>query len=91
VICDESVSALDVSVQAEVLNLLKELQQEFNLTYIFISHDLGVVRFMSDRILVMNRGRIEEIGTAHEIVNSPSSQYTRRLIESIPKSLTVSG
>ncbi|MEG3437556.1 ABC transporter ATP-binding protein [Pannus brasiliensis CCIBt3594] len=91
IICDESVSALDVSVQAEVLNLLKELQQEFNLTYIFISHDLSVVRFMSDRIMVMNKGRIEEIGTANEIINSPESAYTRKLINSIPKPLTVAG
>lgn len=91
IICDESVSALDVSVQAEVLNLLKELQQEFNLTYIFISHDLSVVRFMSDRILVMNKGKIEEIGTANEIINSPESAYTRKLIDSIPKPLSVAG
>jgi ABC-type glutathione transport system ATPase component len=85
IICDESVSALDVSVQAEVLNLLKELQLEFNLTYIFISHDLSVVRFMSDRIIVMNKGKIEEIGTANEIINFPKSDYTRKLINSIPK------
>jgi peptide/nickel transport system ATP-binding protein len=85
IICDESVSALDVSVQAGVLNLLKELQQEFNLTYIFISHDLSVVRFMSDRIMVMNKGKIEEIGTANEIINSPQSDYTRKLIASIPQ------
>ncbi|NCR70968.1 MAG: ABC transporter ATP-binding protein [Microcystis aeruginosa LG13-12] len=68
-----------------VLNLLKELQQEFNLTYIFISHDLSVVRFMSDRIMVMNKGKIEEIGTANEIINSPQSDYTRKLIASIPQ------
>ncbi|GCL53043.1 ABC-transporter ATP-binding protein [Microcystis aeruginosa NIES-3806] len=85
IICDESVSALDVSVQAGVLNLLKELQQEFNLTYIFISHDLSVVRFMSDRIMVMNKGKIEEIGTANQIINSPQSDYTRKLIASIPQ------
>ncbi|NCS23349.1 MAG: ABC transporter ATP-binding protein [Microcystis aeruginosa BS13-02] len=85
IICDESVSALDVSVQAGVLNLLKELQQEFNLTYIFISHDLSVVRFMSDRIMVMNKGKIEEIGTANAIINSPQSDYTRKLIASIPQ------
>ncbi len=85
IICDESVSALDVSVQAGVLNLLKELQQEFNLTYIFISHDLSVVRFMSDRIMVMNKGKIEEMGTANEIINSPQSDYTRKLIASIPQ------
>ncbi|MCZ8129138.1 MAG: ABC transporter ATP-binding protein [Microcystis sp. LE19-114.1B] len=85
IICDESVSALDVSVQAGVLNLLKELQQEFNLTYIFISHDLSVVRFMSDQIMVMNKGKIEEMGTANQIINSPQSDYTRKLIASIPQ------
>jgi peptide/nickel transport system ATP-binding protein len=85
IICDESVSALDVSVQAGVLNLLKELQQEFNLTYIFISHDLSVVRFMSDRILVINKGREEEINSAEAIINSPQSEYTQKLIASIPE------
>jgi len=84
VICDESVSALDVSVQAQVLNLLKELQGEFGLTYIFISHDLSVVKFMSDRIMVMNGGKIEEIGKAEEIYQQPKTEYTRRLIASIP-------
>ena len=84
IICDESVSALDVSVQAQVLNLLKELQSEFGLTYIFISHDLSVVKFMSDRIVVMNRGKIEEIGTADTIYNRPQQPYTRQLISAIP-------
>ncbi|HAA28490.1 MAG TPA: ABC transporter ATP-binding protein [Cyanobacteria bacterium UBA8553] len=84
IICDESVSALDVSVQAQVLNLLKELQSEFGLTYIFISHDLSVVKFMSDRIMVMNRGQIEEIGPAELIYREPSKDYTRQLIASIP-------
>ncbi|MBW4441244.1 MAG: ABC transporter ATP-binding protein [Plectolyngbya sp. WJT66-NPBG17] len=84
IICDESVSALDVSVQAQVLNLLKELQSEFGLTYIFISHDLSVVKFMSDRIIVMNRGKIEEIGTADTIYNKPQTSYTRQLISAIP-------
>ena len=84
IICDESVSALDVSVQAQVLNLLKELQSEFNLTYIFISHDLGVVKFMSDRIMVMNQGKIEEIDSAYAIYKSPKTDYTRKLISSIP-------
>ena len=84
IICDESVSALDVSVQAQVLNLLKELQGEFGLTYIFISHDLSVVKFMSDRIMVMNRGKIEEIGTAQSIYREPKKDYTRQLIASIP-------
>lgn len=84
IICDESVSALDVSVQAQVLNLLKELQGEFGLTYIFISHDLSVVKFMSDRIMVMNRGKIEEIGPAETIYREPTKDYTRQLIASIP-------
>jgi peptide/nickel transport system ATP-binding protein len=84
IICDESVSALDVSVQAQVLNLLKELQSEFNLTYIFISHDLGVVKFMSDRIMVMNQGKIEEIDSAYAIYKSPQKEYTRKLISAIP-------
>ncbi len=84
IICDESVSALDVSVQAQVLNLLKELQTDFNLTYIFISHDLSVVKFMSDRILVMNRGKIEEFGPAEQIYRHPQQQYTRDLIAAIP-------
>lgn len=85
IICDESVSALDVSVQAGILNLLKELQNDFNLTYIFISHDLSVVRFMSDRIMVMNRGKIEDIDSAENIINHPKSEYTQRLISSIPQ------
>jgi peptide/nickel transport system ATP-binding protein len=88
VICDESVSALDVSVQAQVLNLLKELQQEFHLTYIFISHDLGVVKFMSDRIMVLNQqGKIEEIGPAIEIYRNPQQSYTQQLIAAIPKGI----
>ncbi len=85
IICDESVSALDVSVQAQVLNLLKELQSEFGLTYLFISHDLSVVKFMSDRIIVMNKGRIEEMGTAEEIYRSPQREYTQNLIAAIPQ------
>ena len=84
IICDESVSALDVSVQAQVLNLLKELQEEFELTYIFISHDLSVVKFISDRILVMNRGEIVERGNAEQIYREPKEEYTQKLIASIP-------
>ncbi|MDB9529401.1 ABC transporter ATP-binding protein [Oscillatoria sp. CS-180] len=84
IICDESVSALDVSVQAQVLNLLKELQAEFNLTYLFISHDLAVVKFMSDRIMVMNQGKLEELGPADQIYYEPQREYTQRLIEAIP-------
>ncbi len=85
IICDESVSALDVSVQAQVLNLLNDLKKEFKFTYIFISHDLSVVKFMSDRMVVMNQGKIEEMGDADEICNNPTSDYTKKLINSIPK------
>ena len=85
IICDESVSALDVSVQAQVLNLLNELKREFDFTYIFISHDLSVVKFMSDRMVVMNKGKIEEMGDADEIYNNPKTEYTKNLINSIPK------
>jgi peptide/nickel transport system ATP-binding protein len=77
---------LDVSVQAQVLNLLKDLQEEHGLTYIFISHDLGVVKFMSDTMAVMQDGKIVEMGLAEEIYRSPREEYTRRLIEAIPKS-----
>jgi peptide/nickel transport system ATP-binding protein len=84
-ICDESVSALDVSVQAQVLNLLNDLKKEFKFTYIFISHDLSVVKFMSDRMVVMNKGKVEEIGDADEIYHNPKSEYTQNLINSIPK------
>ncbi len=87
IICDESVSALDVSVQAQVINLLVSLREEFNLTFIFISHDLSVVRFISDRIMVMNKGRIEEQGTPDEIYGNPKSSYTRKLIDAIPKGM----
>jgi len=85
IVADESVSALDVSVQAQVLNLLKELQTELELTYIFISHDLSVVKFMSDRIMVMNKGKIEEINNSEAICTNPQQEYTRKLINSIPK------
>lgn len=87
IICDESVSALDVSVQAQVLNLLNDLKKEFGFTVIFISHDLSVVRYISDRIMVMNKGKIEETGLADEIYFNPQSAYTQKLIESIPKGL----
>lgn len=86
IICDESVSALDVSVQAQVLNLLNQLKEEYNFTSIFISHDLSVVKFMSDRIIVMNKGRIEEMGYAEEVYKNPQSEYTKTLIDSIPQS-----
>ena len=83
-ICDESVSALDVSVQAQVLNLLKKLQQDRGLTYIFISHDLSVVKFMSDMMAVMNAGKIVEFGPSDLIYAEPREEYTRKLIASIP-------
>ena len=87
IICDESVSALDVSVQAQVLNLLNELRDDFGFTYIFISHDLSVVKFMSDRMIVMNKGKIEEMGDPDEIYANPKTEYTRNLIAAIPKGL----
>jgi len=85
IICDESVSALDVSVQAQVLNLLNDLKDEFGLTYIFISHDLSVVKYMSDRMVVMQEGKIEEMDDADKIYNSPETEYTKRLIDAIPE------
>lgn len=87
IICDESVSALDVSVQAQVLNLLNSLKKEFNFSYIFISHDLSVVKYMSDQLVVMNKGKIEEIGDADAIYKNPKSTYTQNLIDAIPKGL----
>jgi peptide/nickel transport system ATP-binding protein len=84
IICDESVSALDVSVQAQVLNLLRQLQQELGLTYIFISHDLAVVKHLSDRMIVMNKGKIEEEGFPEVIYNNPQTAYTKKLISAIP-------
>ena len=89
IICDESVSALDVSVQAQVLNLLNELKQEYHFTYIFISHDLSVVKFMSDRIVVMQSGRIVEQGDADELCLHPQTEYTRTLLDAIPKGLVL--
>lgn len=83
-ICDEAVSALDVSVQAKVLNLLNELKEEYGLTYIFISHDLNVVKYMSDRIMVMKDGKIVEVGSANEVYNFPKEKYTKQLIAAIP-------
>jgi peptide/nickel transport system ATP-binding protein len=85
IICDESVSALDVSVQAQVLNLLIKLREEFKFSYIFISHDLSVVKFISDRMVVMNKGKIEELGYSDDIYNHPQTDYTKRLISAIPK------
>ena len=87
IVCDESVSALDISVQAQVLNLLNDLKEQFGFTYLFISHDLAVVKYMADQLVVMNKGRIEEIGDADKIYESPESHYTRKLIHAIPKGL----
>jgi len=87
-ICDESVSALDVSVQAQVLNLLNELKLKLKLTYIFISHDLSIVRYMADKIIVMKNGKFNETGFSEEIYNSPKTNYTKELINSIPKGIS---
>ena len=85
IVCDESVSALDISVQAQVLNLLNELKEKFGFTYIFISHDLAVVKYFSDQVLVMNKGKIEEMADADEIYANPQKDYTKKLISAIPK------
>jgi peptide/nickel transport system ATP-binding protein len=85
IVCDESVSALDVSIQAQVLNLLNDLKDEFGLTYVFISHDLSVVKYMSDRIAVMKDGKVVELGLSEEIYRAPVSEYTRELIDAIPE------
>jgi peptide/nickel transport system ATP-binding protein len=87
IICDESVSALDISVQAQVLNLLNELKTDFGFTYIFISHDLAVVKYMSDQLVVMNKGKVEEIGDADRIYEQPEKEYTQKLIHAIPKGM----
>ena len=87
IICDESVSALDISVQAQVLNLLNALKEDYGFTYIFISHDLAVVKFMSDQLMVMNKGKIEELGEADAIYDNPQKAYTKALIAAIPKGL----
>ncbi|TYC09228.1 ABC transporter ATP-binding protein [Bizionia gelidisalsuginis] len=87
IVCDESVSALDISVQAQVLNLLNELKEKFNFTYLFISHDLAVVKYMSDQLLVMNAGKIEELDDADVIYNTPKKDYTKKLINAIPKGI----
>ena len=84
IICDEPVSALDVSIQAQIVNLLKDLQQEFNLAYLFVAHDLAVVRTMSDRIAVMNKGKIVEIGVAETVYTQAQDDYTKALLAAVP-------
>jgi oligopeptide transport system ATP-binding protein len=84
IVCDEPVSALDISIQAQILNLLKDLQRDFGLTYLFIAHDLAVVRTMSDRIAVMNRGKLVELGAADEVYDRPKEDYTKALLSAVP-------
>jgi len=83
-ICDEIISALDVAIQAQILELLDELKRDFNLTYLFISHDLGVVRHISDRVIVLQHGNIIELGPVNDIFDRPQSDYTKNLIDSVP-------
>ena len=87
IVCDESVSALDISVQAQVLNLLNDLKETYQFTYLFISHDLAVVKYISDRLLVMRNGQFEETGEADAVYANPKSSYTRELIDAIPKGI----
>ena len=84
IVCDEAISALDVSIQAQIVNLLKRLQKEIGLTYLFIAHDLSMVKYISDRIAVMYRGRIVEMGSADCVYNNPQHPYTKSLLSAIP-------
>jgi peptide/nickel transport system ATP-binding protein len=88
-VCDESVSALDVSVQAQVLNLLQDLQDEFGMSYIFISHDLSVVKYIADQVMVMHQGRVVELANSDDLYRNPQDPYTRTLLSAIPRGLPV--
>ena len=85
IVCDEPTSALDVSVQAQILNLLRQLQREVGVSYLFITHNIGVVEYIADHVAVMNRGRIEESGPAHAVLAHPRSDYTRTLLAAVPR------
>ena len=85
IVADEPVSALDVSIQAQIINLLIDLKEKYNLTYLFISHDLNVVRYLCDNIIIMYKGEIKEEGTTDEIFNNPKDNYVKTLLNSIPK------
>jgi peptide/nickel transport system ATP-binding protein len=85
IVCDEPTSALDVSVQAQILNLLKALQRELGVSYLFITHNIGVVEYIADQVAVMNRGRIEEAGAARTVLEHPRNEYTRTLLAAVPR------